>query len=106
MDTHTYFWPSDIGKSDFTKSVPHTFLRRFLMNVRVYLLSHLRQLLAITALAAFATGCGADHSPMASTGETDELAVPAAKKPADDTTDDSDVTKGKGPSRYSMPPGR
>ena len=83
------------------------------MNVRAYLLSHLRQLLAITALAAFATGCGANHSPMASTdgadpaiSETDELAVPAAKKPADDTDDDSDVTKGKGPSRYSMPPGR
>ena len=83
------------------------------MNVKVYLLGHLRQLFAIIALAAFATGCGVDHSPMASTdgaapaiSETDELTAPAAKKPAGDTDDDSDVTKKKGPTRYSMPPGR
>lgn len=82
------------------------------MSVRKHILGHLKRFFVITSLAAFAAGCGVGHSPMASTDEAapaisqmDEAPAPAAKRAKDTTDDGSDVTKNKGPSRYSMPPG-
>ena len=82
------------------------------MDVKIYILGHLRRFVAIASLAAFAAGCGVDHSPMASTDEAapaisqmDEAPAPAAKRAKDTTDDGSKTTKKKGPSRYSMPPG-
>ena len=82
------------------------------MRVRKYILDHLKPFFVITSLAAFAAGCGVGHSPMASTDEAapaisqmDEAPAPAAKRAKDTTDDGSEVTKKKGPSRYSMPPG-
>jgi hypothetical protein len=82
------------------------------MDLKTYILGHLRHFVAIASLAVFAAGCGVGNSPMASTDEgapaisqMDEAPAPAAKRAKDTTDDGSDVTKKKGDSRYSMPRG-
>ena len=75
--------------------------------------SKVAKLVLALAVAAMMSACGMDHSPVASSADEsriaqDQVSAPAAKKPTESTTDDSeddsDLTKKKKPARYSMGP--